>query len=657
MVFFGVLLLVTCIGFGVAAYRESSDALSESVNESLLQLVREAAKVVESEIRAQLDTIEALAETEFIKSDKLTLDEKLEILKTEVSRSGHMNMGIADLDGNGKFTDGTTVNISDRDYFKKAASGEKEVSDPIVSKVDNSVVLAYAVPIKADNEVKSVLITICDGSTLSDITDSIKFGKSGEAYMISNTGITIAHKDKNLVMDMYSTFEDYKQNPELKSLVDLQKQMIEGKEGVGEYTYNGLTKYMSFAPVPGTRWSIAITAPKSEVMAKVSELAGTMIYVSILFVVISIVITMFIARSISKPIRMASDYLNVVATGDFTGEVPGKLLKMKDETGILANAINTMQQSIRNIIKEVVNQSTNVSEMLISINTKMERLNKNIEEISATTEELSASTEETSASTQEMNATSEEVEAAIEAIASKAQEGAATVSNVARMSEEMKQNAANSKETALEIYEKTKEDLQKAIEKSKEVAKINELSEAILEITSQTNLLALNAAIEAARAGEAGKGFAVVAEEIRKLAEGSKNTVSRIQEVTKVIFEAVNDLSSSSGEIMEFIDQKVISDYNYLVSSSENYNQSSAHINDMISDFSATCEELLASMQSMVKTINEIAVSSNEEAQGISNIAHGTAEITQMSNDVINAAELAKSKSNLLVEVVSKFKV
>lgn len=657
LLFFGLLLIFTCIGFGVVAYKKSADALSHSINESLQQLVREAAKVVKSEVNSQLDTLEALAETDFIKSDELPLEEKLEQLKNEVARSGHLSMGIADLNGNIKGTDGTTANISDREYFKKAVIGEREVSDPIASKANNSVILVYAVPIKVDDEVKGVLIATRDGYALSNITNNIQFGKSSEAFMISNTGVTIAHKDKELVLEMYNASEDLKENPELKQLVELQKQMMEGKEGVGEYTYKGLTKYMSFTPVPGTRWSIAITAPKSDVMAKVNELALIMVFISIFFIAISMIIVMLIARGISKPIKTASDYLNVVSTGDFTGMVPEKLLKMKDETGILANAIHTMQQSISNIIKEVVVESTNVSEMLTEINNKMEQLNKDIEEISATTEELSAGIEETSASTQEMNATSEEIEAAIEAIASKAQEGANAVSEVAKMSEEMKQNAKNSKETAFKIYEKAKEDLQKAIEQSKAVDKINELSEAILEITSQTNLLALNAAIEAARAGEAGKGFAVVAEEIRKLAEGSKNTISRIQEVTKVIFEAVNSLISSSKEIMTFIEQKVVNDYNYLVNSSEKYSQSSASINEMVTEFSATSQEILASMHSMVKAINEIAVSSNEEAQGAANIAQNTSEITQMSNDVINAAELAKNRSRLLIEAVSKFKV
>lgn len=654
---YGVLLLVICIGLGVVSYITAANALTTSINESLSQMAKEDAKVVSEGMKVQFNALEALAESDWLKSDKLTLDEKLDLLKNEVKRSGHIDMTIADINGNAKDTNGASYSIGDREYFMKALSGEKAVSDPIISKADNSLILCYAVPIKYNNRVKGVLAITRDGNVLSDFVSDMEFGENGQVFMINKQGTTVAHKDRNLVIEMDNDFENIKNDSGLKSLVELERQMIEGKEGVGEYSYNGVTKYMGFAPVQGTNWSLAITAPKSEVMEKVNQLALTATIGSIVFLGISIVITLLIAKSIATPIKTAADYLNTVAIGDFTGTVPSNLLKMKDETGVLANAIDTMQGSIKNIIKEVVDKSTYVGEMLIDINKDMEQLNQSIEGISATTEELSAGTEETAASTEEMNATSTEIEKAIESTAMKAQEGAITAGNVSKMSEEMKKKAISSKEDAVEIYGRTKSDLQTAIEQSKAVDQINELSEAILEITSQTNLLALNAAIEAARAGEAGRGFAVVADEIRKLAEGSKNSVSRIQEVTKIILEAVNALSSRSIEIMEFIDQKVLNDYDDLVNTSEQYSQNSLSINDMITDFSATSEELLASMQNMVKAIEEISSVANEEAQEATNIAQEASVITQMSDNAMKLAKTAKEKSDLLIKSVSKFKV
>lgn len=656
-VFFGGLLFLICVGLGVVAYMASTNALSSSIDESLAQLAEEAGQVVQERVAAQLNTLAALAETDAIKNDTLTLDEKLKMLGNEVKRNGHLRINIVDTNGNAKNTNGDISDISTREYFIKALSGESTVSDPVVSKADNSMIVSYAVPIKDGNTVKGVLVAVRDGNELSTLTNDIKFGKSGAAFMINKQGTVVAHNDKNLVLNMSNDFENVKEDSGLKQLVELEQQMIEGKEGTGEYTYNGLTKYMGFAPVQGTNWSLAITAPESEVMAKVNQLAITMVGVSAVFLVLGFVITFMTAASISKPIKAASGCLEVIATGDFTVEIPAKLLKMKDETGILSNAIHTMQQSIKGIVKEVAGESANVIQLLNNVHTGMEKLNRSIEEISATTEELSAGMEETASSTEEMDATSTEIERAAESIAAKAQEGAEAVNSVNVMAAEMKQNAISSKGNAVEIYERTKNDLQSAIKQSSAVNQINELSEAILEITSQTNLLALNAAIEAARAGEAGKGFAVVADEIRKLAEGSKNTVGRIQEVTEVILEAVNNLSTSSGEIMGFIDKQVMSDYDYLVDASEQNSKSSSSISEVVTDFSATSEELLASVQNMTKAINEIATASNDGAQGATNIAQETANISQMSNDAVKLVEAAKGKSDSLIKSVSRFKV
>jgi len=167
----------------------------------------------------------------------------------------------------------------------------------------------------------------------------------------------------------------------------------------------------------------------------------------------------------------------------------------------------------------------------------------------------------------------------------------------------------------------------------------------------------LNAAIEAARAGESGKGFAVVADEIRKLAEESKTSVSRIQEVTIEVLSVVNALSSSSMEIMDFIDQKVLGDYESLVQTSERYNDLSKVINDIVTEFSSTSEELLASIHNMVHAITQISSSASEEAIGITNIAEKAENIVNMTENVVNLANSSNEKSKSLVNIVKQFKI
>lgn len=563
---------------------------------------------------------------------------------------------VVDMNGIATHTTGDVVDIHDRDYFKKAIAGESVVTDPIISKTDGSIVVVFAVPIKEGNTVTGVLVARRDGNELSNYTNEMQYN-GREVFMINSEGTTVANNDQKRVQEMFNIFEEYEKNPKIVEIFNLQKKMAEGESGVGEYTFNGEEKYMGYHPVEGTNWSLGISAPKSIVMAKVDNLNLNMAVASTIFLLVGIALTIFIARTISRPIKETTRYLNVIATGDFTTDISEKLLAKHDEIGILANSLDKMQNSIRTMIKAVVGESSIVSEMLTTINKNMHNLNANIGEISSTTQQLSAGTEEMAASSEEMNATSLEVEKSIESIAAKAQEGAVTINRVSAMSEEMKLSAIASKQEALDMYSKSKVNLQSAIEQSKAVEQINELSNAILDITSQTNLLALNAAIEAARAGEAGKGFAVVAEEIRRLAESSKTSVSRIQEVTGKVLSVVNDLSSSSMEVMEFIDKKVLYDYEGIVQTGEHYNELSLEINNIVMDFSSTSEEVLASMKNMVHAITQISVASNEEAMGASNIAQKSEEIVNMAGDVENLASESKDKSDELIKLVQKFKI
>ena len=400
----------------------------------------------------------------------------------------------------------------------------------------------------------------------------------------------------------------------------------------------------------------------AEIVAQNNKtVSQTIMYVIIITasaVILSLLLGIIIITGISKRTKKTLELIKKTANLDL-GNLTGyeKFLKEKDEFGLIINAVSEVRKELVNIIKEVSNNASALNKIVDLTNQSVSRLGEEIDGVSATTEELSAGMEETAASVQEMNAASNEIEKASENIAEKAKEGSLEAEKISKTANELNKSFTASQESAYRIFEEVKLSLEEALEKSKAAEQISILADSILEITSQTNLLALNAAIEAARAGEAGKGFAVVADEIRKLAENSKNMVTEIQNITQTVLSSVNDLSSSSKSLLDFMNSDVVKDYGMMLQATKQYKKDAEFVDGLVENLSVTAEMLLASIQSTVKALDEVSAATNEGAEGTSNIAQQTSNIVENAGEVIKNIANAKEVSAKLNQMIAKFKI
>jgi len=380
--------------------------------------------------------------------------------------------------------------------------------------------------------------------------------------------------------------------------------------------------------------------------------------VSAVVILLSAIFIVFIVINISKRTKIAVNLLETTAAFDLKYDPNHeKYYNDKDEFGVIIASGGNVRKEFRRLVRGVIEEMELLSEVVDITDNRMSGLEKSIEDISATTQQISAGMEETAASTEEMNATSLEIENAIENIAQKAQQGSFTAKEINERADSLKSSFQSSYEKAKTIFEEVNAKLGQALEDSKAVSQINMLADAILQIATQTNLLALNAAIEAARAGEAGRGFAVVADEIRKLAEDSKNTVSEIQNVTRLVTGSVENLADHSNKLLNFVSNEVSTDYETMLNATEQYNKDADSINKLVDDLSSTSEELMASIHNMIKVINEVTQAANEGASGTANIAQRTSEIIHDSGDVAMSLKKTKESVSNLLERVSKFRI
>lgn len=337
--------------------------------------------------------------------------------------------------------------------------------------------------------------------------------------------------------------------------------------------------------------------------------------------------------SISNEVVSMIDNINA-GKGDLTVRVR---TETRTELWSIVDGINQFIGTLQNIIKDVKDGTYVLTSSADEMTDQIQKASDNITNTSAALQELSASMDTVATTADQITDRLDEVKNAADDIRQEAAQGAQTAISIKNEADEIKVAATQKKENTGAKITELGEVLQISVKDSEKVSQINELTNVILDIASQTNLLALNASIEAARAGEAGKGFAVVAEEISALAENSRQTAGNIQVISNEVTTAVRSLSNNALEVIDFINNTVIADYDAFVDTGDKYEQAAIMMDDMLEKFSDKADNLNTIMDRMADSVESITESVKQSTEAIGLSATNSTEIVGEIQGIDNA--------------------
>ena len=682
---FGTLIVVALSLLSVFVLYQSQSAVMEKVTTHLLDKTNDTAAILDGEIEQWFEYLDGITSQQILHNTSVSYAEKARVLE-ELSKENAEVIAFVIIDPKGIYhlPDGQQFDVSGQKWFKESHGGlERYFSEPFRDIETGQLIAQAVVPIMGKNNTfMGVLAAVFDGYTLSNMIDTITVGKTGGCFIISESGVNIANKNRELVENQFNAIEAAKTDKSLVNVAAVIEDILKSNTTeIRYYTFMGTQDIASAAVMKTTGWHIVIEAPVKEFLDTINILRIGVIIAALLILLTALVIVSIFSRKLVRPIQNSVPVLHKIAQGDFTVRLPisgndeitdmfGYFNETIEKIGTSIQSVGVNSNTMKEIGNELVSNMTETANVVHHISTNIEEVKQQALTQADSVTETAATIEEIVRTIKQLNNSIETQAASVAHSSSSVEEMVANIASVGQTLEKTDQ-AIKSLTTATGDGKATLVTSNTVTQKiAEESGSLLEASSVIQHIASQTNLLAMNAAIEAAHAGEAGKGFAVVADEIRKLAEDSAMQGKAITATLKTLSTEIETLSASSKTVEE--------KFNAIFSLAEQVKEMSALLTEAMKEQENGSKEVLTAIKSINTVTIEVQAGSEEMLKGgegvaekmqkldsltrvitdsMNEMASGAVHINNAVQEVSEITQKNKQSIDALAREVSKFKV
>lgn len=657
-----VLILIAITSNYILLMIVSKNTINSNTQSTVLDLVESYGLMIEKTVDNINESMNYFTSShqilEFITSNENKQD-ILENINEYVSRDNAIeDLSILNKDGIVLISSNSSLignNLSNETYIASTISKTASTQSGIIeSSSTKNFVIKFSNPVVSNsNELTGIVLATVNLEKISSSINNVDVlnTESGYAYMVDEAGNMIYHPTASKIGIPV-------ENSIIKEVVKRIQNGEKLDKEVVTYDYNNAIKYAGYKIIPQNNWVLVITADQNEVLKPINDMTLESLKSSIFIAFLLVIIGYIFSLTLTRPINSITKVVKKTSSLDLTADKSyHKYMKKSDEIGQMSNAIHEMRKTIRQMINNIDEASKNISDNALSLNKIANDVNESTNDNSATAQQLSAGMEQTAAATEQINDEVTNIQDGTKEISDKTSVGNNLSSELTQRAVKLKKDTLISSDASKKIYEVVKNNTEEAIEQSKEVENIGILAKSIMEIADETSLLSLNASIEAAKAGEMGKGFAVVASEIRKLADESTQIVNNITDVVQKVVNAVENITENSKQTLEFLDKKVLKDYDNFVKISSQYSDDAILLNETMDTIYESTNKLEENIQVISDSIAMVNATITEAAIGSSDVAEKNTKIVSATSQVYNMAQQSLKYSEILNDIVNKFKL